>query len=411
MAILSPGVLSAAGLSFIGLRKTLFTAVAAAALVAGPGAARAQFFDRPAAREPAAESASGADTSSILRIDRLESQVRSLNGQVEQLQFQVKRMEDQLRKFQLDVDARCQDGAGGGAAIPGAAKPTTPAARPAAATTPQRRSDLPDGLNAAAPAPSVADISPVIDAQEAPAAVAAAPVAEPVTVSPDGRKHDAFDPSVRPDAPGAPLALGSPESASKPQARASESRASESRAAAAATGPLDLTPPGLRSSAAPAPASEPGAAPASVATLANAPAANGAALAPGASADPVKLEYESAAEQLKSQHYDAAQRAFSAFVQKNPHNRLIAPAIYHLGESFYYQNRHREAAEQFLKIATDFSKSPVAPDAMVKLGVSLNALGAKEQACAFFSEVPRKYPNAATAQKLAAEREAKKASC
>jgi tol-pal system protein YbgF len=134
-------------------------------------------------------------------------------------------------------------------------------------------------------------------------------------------------------------------------------------------------------------------------------------LAPGASADPVKLEYDSAAEQLKSQHYDAAQRAFSAFVQKNPHNRLIAPAIYHLGESFYYQNRHREAAEQFLKIATDFSKSPVAPDAMVKLGVSLNALGAKEQACAFFSEVPRKYPNAATAQKLAAEREAKKASC
>ncbi|MDI9848017.1 tol-pal system protein YbgF [Rhodoblastus sp. 17X3] len=403
MAILSPGVLSVTGSCFSGLRKTLFTAVAATALVAGPGAARAQFFDRPAAREQPAESAPGADTSSILRIDRLESQVRSLNGQVEQLQFQVKRMEDQLRKFQLDVDARFQDGAGGGAAIPGAAKPTTPAARPAAATTPQRRSDLPDGLNAAAPAPSVADISPVIDAQEAPAAVAAAPVAEPVTVSPDGRKHDAFDPSARPDAPGAPLALGSPESASKPQVRASESRA-----AAAATGPLDLTPPGLRSSA----ASESGAAPASVATLApSAPAPNGAALAPGASADPVKLEYESAAEQLKSQHYDAAQRAFSAFVQKNPHNRLIAPAIYHLGESFYYQNRHREAAEQFLKIATDFSKSPVAPDAMVKLGVSLNALGAKEQACAFFSEVPRKYPNAATAQKLAAEREAKKASC
>ena len=87
-------------------------------------------------------------------------------------------------------------------------------------------------------------------------------------------------------------------------------------------------------------------------------------------------------------------RAFAAFLQKNPHSRLIAPATYHLGESYYYQSRHREAAEQFLKIATDFSKSPVAPDAMVKLGVSLNALGAKEQACAFFSELPRKYPNA-----------------
>ncbi|WP_296711905.1 tol-pal system protein YbgF [Rhodoblastus sp.] len=394
MAILSPGVLSAAGLSFIGLRKTLFTAVAAMALVAGPGAARAQFFDRPAAREPAPESAPGADASSILRIDRLESQVRALNGQVEQLQFQVKRMEDQLRKFQLDVDARFQDSGGAGAGVPGV-KPTPPAARPAMTTTPQRRSDLSEGIDAAAPPQAVADNAPEPAAPEAPAAVAAAPA----TVSPDGRRHDAFDPSVRPDAPGAPLALGSPESASKPQARA-----------AAPTGPLDLTPPNLRASS--SLASEPGAPPASVAALApNAAAPTGVALAPGASADPVKQEYDSAAEQLKSQHYDAAQRAFSAFVQKNPHNRLIAPAIYHLGESFYYQNRHREAAEQFLKIATDFSKSSVAPDAMVKLGVSLNALGAKEQACAFFSEVPRKYPNAATAQKLAAEREAKKASC
>jgi TolA-binding protein len=48
---------------------------------------------------------------------------------------------------------------------------------------------------------------------------------------------------------------------------------------------------------------------------------------------------------------------------------------------------------------------------MIKLGVSLNALGAKEQACAFFSEMPRKYPNASPAVKMAAAREAKKASC
>ena len=180
------------------------------------------------------------------------------------------------------------------------------------------------------------------------------------------------------------------------------SRPVEARAASP-TGPLDLTPPALRG--APAAADAPGA-PSSVAALL--PQGAGPA---ASSADPVKAEYESAAELLKTQHYDAAQQAFAAFVQKNPHSRLIAPATYHLGESYYYQNRHREAAEQFLKIATDYSKSPVAPDAMVKLGVSLNALGAKEQACAFFSELPHKYPNAPPAQKLAAEREAKKASC
>ena len=125
----------------------------------------------------------------------------------------------------------------------------------------------------------------------------------------------------------------------------------------------------------------------------------------------VKAEFEAAYEQLKAQRYDGAQQGFSAFVQKNPHSRFIAPAIYHLGESFYFQNRHREAAEQFLKIAQDYAKSPVAASAMVKLGVSLAALGAKEQACAFFSEMPRKYPAASAGEKQAAAREAKKAAC
>jgi tol-pal system protein YbgF len=127
--------------------------------------------------------------------------------------------------------------------------------------------------------------------------------------------------------------------------------------------------------------------------------------------DPVKADYDAAADLLKAQRYDAAQQAFTAFLQKHPGTRYNAPAIYHYGESYYYQNRHREAAEQFLKIATDYAKSSVAPGAMVKLGVSLNALGAKEQACAFFAEVPHKYPNASASEKQAATREAKKAAC
>jgi len=391
---LSPGALS---FSFAGLRKKILPA-AIAALVMSAGAAHAQFFDRPASRDQSADSAPSADTSSILRIDRLENQVRGLNGQVEQLQFQVKKLEDQLRKFQMDVDSRFQDS---GAKDSGASK--TPSSRPAATATPQHHTELQNDESGAAPSPAVADAEPSAVAPDAPApqvagSQAAAPVAAPLApVGPDGRRHDAFDPSAQPGAPGAPQTLGSADSASKPLSRPVEARA------ASPTGPLDLTPPALRG--APAAADAP-AAPSSVATLS--PQGAGPA---ASSADPVKAEYESAAELLKTQHYDAAQQAFAAFVQKNPHSRLIAPATYHLGESYYYQNRHREAAEQFLKIATDFSKSPVAPDAMVKLGVSLNALGAKEQACAFFSEMPHKYPNAPPAQKLAAEREAKKASC
>jgi len=341
------------------MRKGVFAAVAIMALGLGATAARAQIFNRPPA-DVEDQAPRNDEAANLVRVDRLEGQVRSLNGQVEQLQFQIKRLEDQMRKFQMDVDARFQEGSARGGPRP---------------VAPQKRTDAPE-IEAPLGAPQQAAQLPPV----------AAPVAAPVGV--DGRRHDAFDPSVQPAAPGAPQTLGSPESASRPVERTVAGGRDPN-------GPLDLSPPGIRerdqASAAPVASIEP--------------------VAPVAPADPVKADYEAATEQLKSQHYDAAQQAFAAFVQKNSRSRMIASAIYHLGESYYYQSRHREAAEQFLKIATDYSKSPVAPDAMIKLGVSLSALGAKEQACAFFSELPRKYPNASPAEKTAAAREAKKASC
>ena len=149
MALLSPGALS---FSFAGLRKKILPA-AVAALVMSAGAANAQFFDRPASRDQSADPAPSADTSSILRIDRLENQVRGLNGQVEQLQFQVKKLEDQLRKFQMDVDSRFQDSA---------AKDSRQVApsRPAATATPQHHTELQNDESGAATAPAVADAEP-----------------------------------------------------------------------------------------------------------------------------------------------------------------------------------------------------------------------------------------------------------
>ena len=358
MAMLSPRAFP-----FAASRKNLIAALAAGALVSGAGAARAQFFDRPAANVPsqgadAPSQDARQDTSALLRVDRLESQVRDLNGQIEQLQFQIKRLEDALRKFQSDADSHVD--------------------QPSDRAAPRHRSELngdPDAGTAVA-----ANVPPPADST-APAAAAPDLAPPAATIGGDGRRHDAFDPGAQPGAPGAPLPLGSPGSASKP---------------------LDIRPPSLRGGDAAALAPTPAG-----------PSAESASTPTAArpTADPVKAEYDAALGELRSLHYDAAQQAFAAFMQKNPRSRYIATAIFHLGESYFYQNRHREAAEQFLKIAKDYATSPVAPYAMVRLGVSLNALGAKEQACAFFSEMPHKYPNASPAEKLAAEREAKKASC
>jgi TolA-binding protein len=48
---------------------------------------------------------------------------------------------------------------------------------------------------------------------------------------------------------------------------------------------------------------------------------------------------------------------------------------------------------------------------MLRLGMSLAALGEKDAACATFQEIGRKYPTAGTAVKSGVDRETKKNSC
>ena len=86
-------------------------------------------------------------------------------------------------------------------------------------------------------------------------------------------------------------------------------------------------------------------------------------------------------------------------------------AVYLLGESYSKLGRHREAAEQYLRLSTDFSKAPRAPDALLRLGMSLNAMGVKEQACATYQEVTRRYPTASPEVRSGVDRELKRARC
>src|SRR5215212_4397254 len=68
----------------------------------------------------------------IVRLSRLENQMRQLSGQVEQLQFENRQLKEQLRKFQEDVEYRFQEGRG--AAPRQAAPSATPSQLPSAAT-------------------------------------------------------------------------------------------------------------------------------------------------------------------------------------------------------------------------------------------------------------------------------------
>jgi tol-pal system protein YbgF len=310
------------------------------------------------------------DANLLVRVERLEDQIRQMTGQLQQMQFENHQLEDQLKKFEQDVDFRFQESHGG---------------------RPMRHSELtPETPPAPAPAPAIA--APAAgDADAAPAADSSD--SDSADNAPPSGRNDAFDPTTHPDAPGSPKPLGAGESGPPPVA-------DTGGAASDPNAPLNL-----QSAYTPPPPAAPSTTPAGGVTT---PAGT---MMASAEPDSPRQEYDTALGYYKQKDYDGAERGFSAFLDKNPHSHLTADALYLLGESYAARGRTREAAEQFLKISTSYTTSSRAPEAMLRLGESLRTLGAKEQACATFVEVPRKYPNASAAVKAGAEREAKRSQC
>jgi tol-pal system protein YbgF len=259
----------------------------------------------------------------VVRIDRLEDELRRANGQIEELQNQNLRLQDQFKRFREDVEFRLSG-----------AKPSGGAAAP-----------------------------PPVALSEPP------PVVKP-------RKGDAFDPALDPNAPGAPRVIGS------------------TAPSAPLGAPLEIerpTPLGV--------APKPADAPPTIVT-------SGLDFT-----DRPKEQFNSAVEAYKAGQYADAEAQLKAFLSTNSTHRLAPDAIFFLGETYLQRSRPREAAEQYLKLSTDFSRSTRAPDGMMRLGQSLAMLGNSEQACATFAEVGKRYPTASSQVRKTVEREMQKDHC
>ncbi|GJD69772.1 tol-pal system protein YbgF [Methylobacterium gnaphalii] len=312
---------------------------------------------------PQAQAQDAADV--IVRLNRVENVTRQLSGQIETLQYENRQLKEQLRKFQEDVEFRLQEGSKGG----GGAVKRAPSASPA-----------PLGVNPGEGRP--------------------------------GKRGDAFEPEQHPGAPGAPRQIGTaapsapfaapPAAASQgPVAREAQGlrrvpaaidyEGADDDQDAGPGGPVDLAPPTVPT------------------TGAIEPAPSTSIAATGS--NDAKSDFEAAYALIQGRQYEQAEMSLRQFIQSHPRDKLVPKATYWLGESYLQRNRSREAAEQFLKVSTDYAGSPVAPEAMLKLGTSLNALGAKAQACATLAEIERKYPSATASVRQSVEREQKRARC
>ena len=249
----------------------------------------------------------GLPTDVVLRLDRLEEQIRQMTGVIESLQYRNQQLEQQLKRLQESGEPRSQ-----------------PTSRPAPG-----------------PAPNAGGMEP-----------APPPSAQ--------RRSDAFDPSQSPGAAGAPQTLGTlgargnaasePPLPASPGGRAAGAPldlATLSAAAAREGAPAPNEPPGTSAMLPPPPPRNP-----------NATGAQQTVLAPTATP---RDEYDLAYGYVLHKDYALAEEAFRVFLKKYPADRQVSDANFWLGESLFQRQRYRDAAEFFLTVSTKyqlFSEGP-----------------------------------------------------
>lgn len=125
-----------------------------------------------------------------------------------------------------------------------------------------------------------------------------------------------------------------------------------------------------------------------------------------------QAQYDAALSRLRTGDYAGAEEAFSAFVAAHPDGALADNADYWIAETHYVRRDYQTAAAQFARNYSTYGPQGVkAPDNLLKLGMSLYALGDHERACQSYAELQRRHPNAPTPIQQAADRERARANC
>jgi tol-pal system protein YbgF len=360
-----------------------FTAAALAAALCMAGTASAQeeqsplsaigrMFGKKPQQTTGQEETEGPTTEQVLRIERLEAQIRQLTGTIEQLQYRNQQLENQLR--------------GGPAA----------SAQPAQ-SPPLVRPPVQGQIQGTVQGTIQGTVQGTVQGQPLPAAAPPPPT---------GRRSDVFDPSQNPNAPGAPRPLGSMPNEPPPVVMADPPVGAPGGRGAG--GPLDL------STMSTSPGAPPGASPESGPLPAPPPrnfSATGAVASVAPPSDSPKDTYDLGYGYVLRKDYALAEETFQAFLKKYPTDRRAADAQFWLGESLFQRQRYDAAAQAFLDLSTKHTSHAKAPEALLRLAQSLAAMKQKEMSCATLAEVDRKYPKATTTVKQGVEREQKRVHC
>tara|TARA_X000000368_G_scaffold304433_1_gene242768 strand:+ start:2130 stop:3137 length:1008 start_codon:yes stop_codon:yes gene_type:complete len=105
-------------------------------------------------------------------------------------------------------------------------------------------------------------------------------------------------------------------------------------------------------------------------------------------------QYEFAMNLLKQGDYQTAEQAFVEFISIGKNENLLSNSKFWLGETYYVRENYKDAAKSYLALYQSYPNSNKAPNALLKLGISLIKMDQKEQGCNTFIQLEQNYSTA-----------------
>jgi len=110
-------------------------------------------------------------------------------------------------------------------------------------------------------------------------------------------------------------------------------------------------------------------------------------------------EYVKAFGLYSTNDFNAAIKAFEAFIHHSPKSDYVSNAIYWIGECHYSLSDLPNSLKTFQKIVDGYPNSSKAPDAMLKIGYTQAAMKERGKSLKTFEELIKRYPSSPAAAK------------
>ena len=115
--------------------------------------------------------------------------------------------------------------------------------------------------------------------------------------------------------------------------------------------------------------------------------------------------YDQALALVNAKQHERALEALNAFLVRWPDHPYAENAMYWRGEIYFAEAQYLRAAEQFEAVVARFGGGRKAPDALLKIGMCHDRLGAPSRANEYWTRLKRDYPQSDAARKIPSSKE------